>query len=88
MSAIEKLSDLYSETILDDEVVLMRVDNGEFFALSGTGVAIWRLIDGQRDAATIRSALAEEYSLDERQAEEDIGDFLSRLKEAGLIAER
>lgn len=86
MSAIAKLNDRFTETDADDEIVIMRLENGEFFALSGTAAAIWRLIDGKRDAETLRSALAAEFQADESQIVSDIGDFLAAMKEKGLLA--
>lgn len=86
MTAITKLTDRFTETDVDDEIVIMRLDNGEFFALSGTGAAIWRLIDGKRDPETLRSALAAEFQADESQIVSDIEDFLAAMKEKGLLA--
>ncbi len=87
MTAITKLSDRYTEAAVDDEIVVMRLDNGEFFGLSGTGAAIWRLIDGERDRASLIEALAAEYSTDERQIETDLDEFLLELSEAGLLGD-
>ena len=58
MRALTKLTDRFTETSIDDEIVIMRLDNGEFFALSGTAAAAWRLIDGQRDRLALVDALA------------------------------
>jgi hypothetical protein len=86
MSAITKRADRFTETAIDDEIVIMRLDSGEFFALSGTAAAIWRLIDGKRDAVALRAALAAEFSTDEGQVGTDVGEFLARLRETGLLA--
>jgi hypothetical protein len=87
MSAITKLADRLAETALDDEIVVMRIDTGEFFALSGTAAAIWRLIDGHRDRSELEAAVASEFAVDAGQTNTDVKEFLVELKEAGLIAE-
>lgn len=86
MNAISKLPNRFSETDVDDEIVVMRLDNGEFFSLSGTAAATWRLIDGTRDRAALISALASEYGTNEVEISADVDDFLVQLRELGLIA--
>lgn len=87
MGAINKLSDRYTEAAIDDEVVVMRLDDGEFFALSGTAAAIWQLIDGRRDRAGLLEALAREYSGNEEEIAVDVDELLAQLREAGLLAD-
>jgi hypothetical protein len=87
MAVIEKPVGNFTETDIDDEIVIMRLDNGELLSLSGTGAAIWRLIDGTRDRDALLTALAAEYAASEQQLVEEIDDFLAQLTEAGLIAE-
>ena len=86
MTAISKHSDRFTETVIDDEVVIMRLDNGEFFALSGTAAAAWRLIDGKRDRAALSVALSAEFAAEPDEVAADLDDFLKRLAETGLLA--
>jgi hypothetical protein len=86
MTTVAKLGGKYSETDIDDEIVVMRLDNGEFFSLAGTGAVIWRLIDGTRDRAALINALASQFEGDELQISTDVDDFLNQLREMGLIA--
>jgi len=85
MTALAKLVENFTETDIDDEIVVMRLDNGEFFALSGTAAAAWRLIDGRRDRAALLAALAAEFAAEERQIAVDLDELLGRLKESKLI---
>ena len=86
MTAISKHSDRFTETMIDDEIVIMRLDNGEFFALSGTAAAAWRLIDGKRDREALSAALSQEFVAEPEQIAADLDDFLARLAETGLLA--
>lgn len=86
MSLLVKLNERFTETSLDDEIVIMRLDTGEFFALSGTAATSWRLIDGTRDRAALVSALAADYAADEAEIASDVDALLARLRATGLLA--
>lgn len=85
MMPIRKLSGRFTEADIDDEIVIMRIDSGEFFGLSGTAAAAWRLIDGTRDRAALLSALAGEFGTAQNAIAADIDDLLARLRETGLL---
>ena len=83
---VRKLNERFTETADDDEVVIMRVDTGEFLSLTGTAAAAWSLIDGTRDRAALVSDLALEYSMDEGQVAAEVDEFLKQLARSGLLA--
>ena len=87
MNPVIKLSERFTEAAIDDEIVVMRVDTGEFFSLTGTAATTWRLIDGNRNRDALLAALADEYSTDEAAIAADVDDFLAQLKETGLLAD-
>lgn len=86
MIAIAKRTEAYTETEIDDEVVLMKLDSGEFFSITGSGRAIWALIDGQRDRAALIAALVAEFDGDAAEIAADVDDFLAQLVDEGLLA--
>jgi pyrroloquinoline quinone biosynthesis protein D len=86
MSPLVKQNDRFSETDIDEEIVVMRLDNGEFFSLTGTAATIWRLIDGTRDRAGLLEALAADFGTADSEIAADVDDFLAQLTELGLIA--
>lgn len=86
MNAVLKLDDRFTEADIEDEIVVMRLDNGEFFSLSGTGAAIWRLIDGTRDRAALIAALADEFDAEGSEIATDLDAFLIQLRDTGLLA--
>lgn len=87
MTAIRKLAGNFTEADIDDEVIIMRLDNGELLSLADTGAAIWRLIDGNRDRAALVEALKAEYAAGSQEIDQDVGDLLDQLEDSGLIAE-
>ena len=85
MSKLTKRPERYTETAIDDEIVLMRLDNGEFYSLSGTAAAAWRLIDGQREREALVEALTHDFAGNEQAIAADVDEFLLELEGAGLI---
>jgi hypothetical protein len=87
MAALHKLTGNFTEAVVDDEIIIMRLDNGELLSLIGTAATVWRLIDGSRDRDALVTALGAEFDADEQLITRDVGELLHQLKEAGLVAE-
>lgn len=85
---IAKMQDRFVETEVDGEIVLMNTENGRFYALDGSALAIWRTIDGCRTRDAIIAELAAEFDETPEGIASDIDDFLDLLREAGLVEER
>ena len=85
MVAVRKRSENFVETRIDDEILLVDLDGGELFSLSGTGCVLWELIDGSRKEACIIQALAERYDARPSIIAEDVDRCLADLDAAGLI---
>jgi len=85
MRTIEKRTGTFTESMLDDEIVVMRTDTGEFFSICGAGLDIWPLIDGTRDRSALLMALEATFDAPERAIADDLDGFLAALAEAGLI---
>ena len=83
--AIAKAQGKFVETEIDDEVVLMDLESGNFFSLAGTSLAVWQAIDGERSANEIAALLAEEYDQPLDLVLSDVTDFLGELRDAGLV---
>lgn len=82
---IRKATSCFAETALDDEVVLMNTQSGEFFALKGTGRTIWDLIDGNRDESEICAVLTERFEVAPEQCQADVATFVAQLTQAGFV---
>jgi PqqD family protein of HPr-rel-A system len=86
MTALIKLVDRFSETTVDDEIVVMHLGSGDFFSLKDSAKTIWEHIDGARSRETLIGDLAQDYGVAPEQIAPDVDDFLARLSEAGLLA--
>jgi pyrroloquinoline quinone biosynthesis protein D len=73
-------------TEIDDETVVMSLDSGDFFSLTGTAQSIWRLLDGSRDRAAILAQLTAEFDAPEADIAADLDAFIADLRAAGLLA--
>jgi hypothetical protein len=87
MSILTKQAGKFTEAEIDDEIVVMHLGTGEFFALTGPAAATWRLIDGTRDRNALIGALLEEFEGNEREIVADVDDFLMQLKAIGLVGD-
>jgi hypothetical protein len=67
------------------EAVLLHVGTGAYHGLSPTAAAIWRLIDGQRDADAIAAELAEAFEDSPDDLAERVARFVSLLGERDLV---
>lgn len=83
---LTKQADIFTETRIEDEVVVMLLSTGAFLSLTGTSAAIWERIDGTRDRDSLVAGLAGEYDASDSEIGADVDSFLAQLREAGLIA--
>lgn len=85
MMTLTKAKGQFSETTIDEEIVVMSLDTGTFFSLSGTGRTIWELLDRHADRAGLLTALAQTYGTDETAIAAELDEFLASLSAAGLV---
>ncbi|HPM82051.1 MAG TPA: HPr-rel-A system PqqD family peptide chaperone [Candidatus Anammoximicrobium sp.] len=73
----------------DDAALLFDPETGSVNVLNSTGLAVWRLLDGNRDRAQIMGHLREEFDGLDAAAEEQVAALLKRLVAigaAGVVA--
>lgn len=58
------------------------------YTLNGVGKRIWQLINGGSTIDDIVTVLTQEYEVEAEQAESDVIEFLSQMKDIGAIVER
>ena len=85
MTNLAKASEQFSETAIDEEIVVMSLATGDFFSLEGTARAAWELIDGQRDLAALAAALAQQFHTSAQIIGPDLEAFVAQLRTAGLL---
>jgi len=85
MTAIEKCTAAFIETTVDDEIVIVSLDAGQFFSLKDTGLAIWNMIDGTRSRGDILTELSARFDAPATVLEQDLDQFLGEISAAGFI---
>lgn len=83
---LAKAQGRFSETEIDGEIVVMNLESGDFFSLTGTAREIWLRLDGTLDRAGLNAALAADYGSDTAAVAADVDAFLAELAGAGLLA--
>jgi hypothetical protein len=70
---------------LDDELVMMCIENGEYYGLDSVGTRIWELIEKKSTVENIVEILCNEYHVDPKQCNVETISFLHTLLEKKLI---
>jgi hypothetical protein len=60
-------------------------DLDSIYNLNEVGAFIWERIDGRTEAGQIAAALAGEYEVTPKEAEQDTVQFIGELQSAGII---
>lgn len=78
-------SDNFVESNVDDEVIVMHLDEGNFSSLKSTGLRIWSMLDEPTSVAKICETLLGEFDVSESDCQEQTIAFLQGVSERGLI---
>ena len=83
--------DIVSRKIAD-EMVLVPISNNigdmeNIYTLNDIGARIWELLDGTIQVNDIACLIAQEFEVDETQAQADVEDFLKSLEEIKALEE-
>ncbi len=75
-------------SLIDDEVVMLSLKNGEYYALNSVASRIWEFIEEYKNLQEILEMLMEEFQVDETTCLNDTLECLYDFKEKGLIIEQ
>ena len=70
---------------LDDEMVLLNLDSGEYFGLNDTGTRVWELLADGRSREEVIERLIEEFEVPGEVASGHVASLCDELLEAGLL---
>ena len=68
-----------------DEVVVLNLENGQYYELTDVGARIWELMQEPTRCQVIVETLVGEYDVEHRTCELDVLELLTELGEQGLI---
>jgi hypothetical protein len=70
---------------LDGKVVLLSVQNGEYYNMNEVGSTVWSLVEQPISVAQLVEKLLAEFDVDRARCEGEVLVFLERLRKDGLI---
>jgi hypothetical protein len=72
-------------TELDQETVLMSIDAGAYYGLEGPARSIWERLETPLTFSALVQWLVREYRVTPEACAEDLGRFLAKMEEEGLL---
>ena len=70
---------------IDDEVVMLSLKNGEYYALNPVASRIWELIGQKKNVGEITEILIQEYEVDHETCMTDTLECLQDLRNKALL---
>lgn len=70
---------------IDDEIVILNIEKGEYNGLDEIGSDIWNFLESPVILSDLVKNLTEKYNVDQKQCTVDVIEFLTELEKAGLI---
>lgn len=69
------------------QTILLRLDDGGYYAIDEVGAAIWELCDGRRLLSEIVAAMAAEFDAPETTICADVLEFVQELRQERLLVD-
>jgi hypothetical protein len=70
---------------MDGDLVMMSIETGNYFGVSGIGPRVWELIGTPRTFAELMDTICVEYEVDAETASADLRNFLEKLSDNGML---
>jgi len=70
---------------VDDELILMNIESGDYIALRTSGQVIWEILAKPITIKKLIASILDEYEVGEAEATADTMDFLKQLLDQGMI---
>lgn len=72
-------------TELDDQFMLMNIEDGSYYEITGIGGAIWHMLETPRSEAEIVEAVLATYRIEREQCAIDVRAFLEKLEASRVV---
>lgn len=70
---------------IDDDLVMMSVDKGQYYGLSGVAPRVWELLENPHTFDQLVDRVLEEFEVTRDVCEKDLSEFLEQMEEFGLV---
>lgn len=75
-------------TSIDDEIGLMSVEKGKYYAMNTVGSDIWNILGKPTSLNELVSALTSEYNVDTDTCMKQVREYVIKLLDEGIILVR
>lgn len=75
-------------TELDGQFMLMNIENGSYYEMTGIGGVIWHMLETPRSEADIVEAIIDRYQVGREQCAHDVRAFLDKLVATHVVTEQ
>jgi len=72
-------------TPMDNEIVMMSVENGEYYGLNPVASRIWRLFEEPQTMSQLVETLLDEFNIDRERCQAETEKFVQQLVDKKLI---
>lgn len=70
---------------MDGDIVMMNVESGTYYGLTGVGPEIWAALENPRSADDLIDHLLPRYEVSAEMLRQDINAFLTDMQKNGLV---
>ncbi len=71
---------------IDGDLVMMSIEQGEYFGITGVGSRVWELLAAPTTVANITCVICAEYAVEEATCQADMQTFVEELIQLGLVS--
>jgi hypothetical protein len=71
--------------IIDGEVMVINLDTGVYYSVTGVGAAVWPMLVGGATPREISDRVARHYGTDSASVERDVDAFIARLADEAIL---
>ncbi len=80
-----KAPDNYSWRDVNNELVVLNLQSGEYFTFNDVGRVIWLLLNDGKNVDEIARSITDQYATTEEKARIDVRAFIDNLFRQGLL---
>ena len=70
---------------VEEDVVILDVTSGRYFALDGAGALIWELLEDEATRDELIDTVVASFDVDHDEAAVDIDELIAELADRGLV---
>ncbi len=74
-------------TDMDGDTVMMNIEHGEYYGISGVGSRVWELLEKPVTIEEIVTIICREFDVSQVTCKADMGQFINELEALGLLSQ-